>query len=336
MSRRGRTAQRPHASLSLDADNLWAYQMIHGDNGWDRFPTYLDRLTDVVLPALAERDMTITFFVVGQDAALAVNRLAITRLVEAGHEIGNHSFRHQPWMHRYTIEELHIELERTEEALGAITGERPVGFRGPGYSVSPDVLRVLSDRGYHYDCSTLPTIVGPLARRYYFRSAELSAEQRAERAHLFGSARDGLRRLKPYLWDLGDTTLLEIPVTTMPFTRVPMHLSYVLHLATISPELGFRYFAGALRLCRLAGVEPSILVHPLDVLGADDVDSLRFFPAMTMTGAAKQVIVGRCLDELAHQFTVLPLREHAATIRSSNRLPTKPATTTALSLDRAT
>jgi hypothetical protein len=217
-------------------------------------------------------------------------------------------------LHRYTTNELHVELQRAEEALEDITGVRPTGFRAPGYSLSPDVLRVLSDRGYRYDCSTLPTVVGPLARKYYFRSAKLSADQRAERAHLFGSARDGLRPLKPYLWQVGDQTLLEIPVTTMPLVRVPIHVSYVLYLAGVSPALALQYFANSLRLCRLRGIEPSILLHPLDFLGADDVESLSFFPGMTMTGATKRATVVRCLDELAKQFDVVTMARHAELI----------------------
>lgn len=59
------------------------------------------------------------------------------------------------------------------------TGKRPVGFRGPGYSLSPTVLDVLAERGYEYDCSTLPTYIAPLARAYYFlNSPEMSDEER--------------------------------------------------------------------------------------------------------------------------------------------------------------
>lgn len=317
------------ASLSLDADNLWAYQMTHGDPGWEEFPTYLDELVAHVLPGLAARGLSITFFVVGKDASLDRNHDAIGAMAAAGHEIGNHSFRHQPWLHRYTVGELHTEFERAEDALGAVTGHRTVGFRGPGYSLSPDVLRVLVDRGYEYDCSTLPTVIGPLARWYYFRSAKLDATQREERANLFGSARNGLRPLQPYDWEVGADRLLEIPVTTMPFVRVPFHLSYVLYLAGISDELAVRYFASALRVCRLAGVEPSILLHPLDFLGADDVDSLRFFPGMTMEGSHKREVIWRCIDVMCERHRVVGMREHAASIRASGRsLDTKPASAT--------
>src|SRR4029077_2266443 len=115
-------------------------------------------------------------------------------------------------------EEVVKELEMTETAIAQVTGERPVGFRGPGSSLSPVVLDVLAERGYEYDCSTLPTYIGPLARAYYFfRSPHLSADEIAKRKNLFGGFSDGLRSLKPYKWQIGNRSLVEIPLTTMPF-----------------------------------------------------------------------------------------------------------------------
>jgi peptidoglycan-N-acetylglucosamine deacetylase len=316
---------KPLASLSLDLDNLWSYQMTHGDAGWDRYATYLDVVVPIVLELLAARDQRITFFVVGQDAALERNHHAIRAIADDGHEIGNHSFRHEPWLHRYSPSQIDDELKRTEDALVALTGKRPVGFRGPGYSLSEDVLLGLVDRGYEYDCTTLPSVIGPLARWYFFRSVELTAEQRAERGHLFGSARECMRPLHPYEWEVGSDRLLELPVTTVPIARVPMNLSYVLFVAGYSTGIARRYFANALRLCRLRRVEPSILLHPLDFLGADDVSELGFFPGMGMDGVRKRAVVAACVDELRRQFRVIPMIEYASAVRARGNLRTLPA-----------
>jgi len=317
------SAAKSIASLSLDADNLWAYQMTHGDPGWDTYPTYLDALADTVLPMLDDLGLKITFFVVGQDAALEKNHRAVAAFAAAGHEIGNHSFKHQPWLHRYTLDEIHKELAHTEQALEEVTGQRTIGFRGPGYSLSPDLLRALMDRGYEYDASTLPTVIGPLARRYYFRSAKLNEQQRVERAHLYGRARDGLQRLKPFRWVAGPQSLIEIPVTTMPLARIPIHFSYVLYLAGPSRAAAYRYFAGALRMCSLRGVQPSLLLHSLDFLGADDVDSLAFFPGMDQTGASKREVIAHCLKMFNERFQVVPMREHAHALAADDSLPTR-------------
>jgi hypothetical protein len=309
---------KPLASLSLDLDNEWSYLKTHGDASWEALPSYLDVAVPRALEMLHGLGLTITFFIVGQDAALERNHEAIASLSRAGHEIGNHSFHHEPWMHKYSEAQVRDELSRTEDALSALTGSVPIGFRGPGYSLSPTVLKVLVETGYLYDASTLPTVVGPLARAFYFRSAKLDEQQREERGDLFGSATEALRPLGPYRWDVGTEGLIEIPVTTMPGLRVPFHVSYLLYLAGRSPELARSYFRTALFMCRSAHVAPSILLHPLDVLGGDDVASLSFFPGMAMSGKVKRELVSGFLALLSERFEVCTMRDHAAAVAGTS------------------
>ncbi len=308
---------KPLASLSLDLDNEWSYLKTHGDPQWEALPSYLDVAAPRALDLLESLDLTITFFVVGQDAALERNHDAIGALAAAGHEIGNHSFKHEPWLQRYTNAELRDELARAEDAIAAVTDRVPVGFRGPGYSLSTTVLNVLAERGYLYDASTLPTIIGPLARAFYFRSTKLDADQREERAELFGGASDALRPLRPYRWNVGTEGIVEIPVTTLPGLRVPFHVSYLLYLAGRSPALARAYFRTALLTCRATKVAPSILLHPLDILGGDDVSSLSFFPGMAMSGKEKRELVEGFLALLAERYEICTVGEHAAAVSGS-------------------
>jgi len=312
---------RPPASLSLDLDNLWSYLKIHGDREWESFPSYLDVVVPRVLAFFAARGLRITFFVVGQDAVREENREPLAALGAAGHEIGNHSFRHESWLHLYSEAELEEELGRAEEAIERATGQRPVGFRGPGFSLSASTLAVLARRGYRYDASTLPTFVGPLARAYYFRSAGLTAEERRQRSVLFGKFSEGLRPIRPYRWRVGEGRLVEIPVTTMPILRTPIHLSYVLYLDLVSPLLGRLYFNHALRLCRLSGVQPSILLHPLDFIGCDDTEALSFFPGMRRPSAWKLARVSEHLASLEKWFEVVSVGEHVERLERGARLP---------------
>src|SRR5687768_5292284 len=115
---------KPIASLSLDLDNKWSYMKTHGDAGWETFPSYLDLVVPRVLSFLKERDLKITFFIVGQDAALEKNRHALSSIAAAGHEIGNHSFNHEPWLHLYSKAEIIEEFEKTERALFDATGHQ--------------------------------------------------------------------------------------------------------------------------------------------------------------------------------------------------------------------
>ena len=314
---------KPNASLSLDLDNLWVYLKTHGDSGWESFPSYLEVVVPRALEFLRDRSLRITFFVVGQDASLEKNREAIASLSAAGHEIGNHSFSHEPWLHLYSEERIESELSRTEDHIQSVTGIRPVGFRGPGFSLSETVLRALQRRGYEYDATTFPTFIGPLARAYYFRTARLSKDEKEKRRLLFGRLAEGLRPNKPYRWDLGDERLLEIPVTTFPILKIPIHVSYLHYLTEFSPLLARLYFRAALFFCRLVGVEPSLLLHPLDFMGAEDAREFAFFPGMGLTRSLKIAQVGAYLDEMERRFNLLTMREHAARIASEGSLPVR-------------
>ncbi len=150
------------------------------------------------------------------------------------------------------------------------------------------MLGILEERGHEFDASTLPSYLGPLARMYYFRTAKLSAEERDRRKELFGRFSDGLRPVKPYYWDLpGGKRLLEIPVTTMPVFKTPFHFSYLVFLAGFSETLMTAYLRVAILACRMTGTEPSFLLHPLDIIGGDQVPELAFFPGMDVPSARK-------------------------------------------------
>ena len=299
-------------SLSLDLDNLWSYLKTHGDAGWDSYPSYLNVVVPRVLDFLDARGVRITWFIVGRDAADPAHRAALREISARGHEVGNHSFNHEPWLHLYSEEAIRDELARTEDAIELATGERPVGFRGPGFSFSPTLLNVLAERGYRYDASTFPTFLGPLARMYYFATAKgLTAGEKAQRAKLFGTVGEGFRPLSPYTWATAAGPLLEIPVTTMPLFRVPFHLSYLLYLDGYSRTLARAYLRLAIVMCKLARVEPSVLLHPLDFLGGDDTDRLSFFPAMTRPSAVKLAFVSEVFATLARHFDLVPMGEHA-------------------------
>jgi hypothetical protein len=307
---------KPIASLSLDLDNKWSYMKTHGDAGWDQYPTYLDRVVPRFLKVLRERELRMTVFVVGQDASRDENFEPLASISEAGHEIGNHSFKHEPWLHLYSEQELITELAQTEEHLERVTGQCPIGFRGPGFSFTPTLLQILVRRGYAYDGSTFPTFLGPLARMYYFLSTRLDKDQREERRELFGRFSEGFRPLRPFPWTFPEGQLMEIPVTTMPVFKTPIHASYILYLAQFSQLAAKSYWKMALTMCRLTGIAPSLLLHPLDFMGCDDDSDLAFFPAMGRPAEPKTQLVGWMIDEMAKHYDVRPMKDHAASLQS--------------------
>lgn len=312
---------KPIASISLDLDNLWSYQRTHGDPGWKERRSYFPALMPPLLDLLDQLACRITFFVVGADAAIPQNVPLLRMIIARGHEIGNHSFQHECWLHRYSREQIDTELGMAEDAIVAATGERPRGFRGPGFSWSPVLLEVLAQRGYLYDASALPTYLGPVARAYFLATARLSAEQRRKRRDLFGSFRDGMRPVGAYRWRLaGGRELLEIPVTTVPLVKTPFHMSYLIYLSRFSRSLMRAYLLSAVKLCRRMGINPSFLLHPLDVLDAGDAPELRFFPGMDVPAQTKRALVRDVMAVLADHFTLVPMSSHAVQAVAHDRL----------------
>ncbi len=302
---------KPLASLSLDLDNKWAYLKTAGNPKWESFPSYFNLCVPRFVDFLAQRNLSITVFVVGQDAVLEKNHESIRMISDAGHEIANHSFHHEPWLHLYTPGQLEKEFDTTENAIQKITGRKPVGFRGPGFSLSDEVLRTLMRRGYKYDCSTFPTYLGPLARLYFFLRSGLTNEEKEDRKELFGKVRDGLQSNMPFEWHWRGRRLVEVPVTTMPLFKAPIHGSYVLYLAKFSVTLAKLYFWSALKMCKLAGVEPSILLHPLDFMGQEDDEDLAFFPAMDQPAQKKIDLMSDCMEMLTNNFEVVNMLQYA-------------------------
>lgn len=301
--------------LSLDLDNQWSYLKTQGDTAWKSFPSYLDKFVEIALPVLQRNGLNITFFVVGQDAALEKNEAALKTIADAGYEIANHSFSHEPWFHLLDRSDIVREIAVSEHHIERVTGQKPVGFRGPGFSHSRTMLEVLAERDYLYDASQFPTFLGPLARLYFFcNSGDLSREEKEKRMHLFGKFSDCFKSLHAYRHKLEKGSLIEIPVTTMPIFRLPFHQSYLNYLATWNRHLGTIYGRFSFTLCRALGVTPSFLLHPLDFLGGDDVNGMSFFPGMQLTTAEKLNHLETLLGYLTRHFELIDMKTYCNTI----------------------
>ena len=309
------------ACISLDLDDQWSYMKVHGDAGWESFPSYLDVVIPIVLDVLDELDIKITFFIVGQDAAIEKNHNVLRTIVERGHEVGNHSFHHESWLQSYSKEKIEEEIINAEEAIFEATGQRPTSFRGPGFSWSNDLLMVLKKRKYIFDASLLPTYISPLMRQYYFWKSTLSKEEKESMKELFGSFKEGFYPLKPFLWQFNNNQeLLEIPVTTMPILKLPFHQSYLLYISNISVGLMKLYLNFAISMCKITGTQPSFLLHPLDLIGADHVPELSFFPGMNIKSEQKLKVFKTAMQILKKNFELVNMSQFADSLSPYKKL----------------
>jgi peptidoglycan/xylan/chitin deacetylase (PgdA/CDA1 family) len=105
--------------------------------------------TALVLPALLERGLAGTFFVVagriGQPGY--VGPADVEALLEAGMEIGSHGMTHRPWR-RLSRPELWVELEGAKAALEAAVRRPVVAAACPFGSYDRRVLKALRGAGF--------------------------------------------------------------------------------------------------------------------------------------------------------------------------------------------
>lgn len=88
----------------------------------------IDGTLEGILATLAASDIRSTFFVVGDQLERSTG--AGRRLVEAGHELGNHSYSHER-MILTSAAAARVEVERTDALIRAAGHRGPILFRAP-------------------------------------------------------------------------------------------------------------------------------------------------------------------------------------------------------------
>src|SRR4029079_13382116 len=94
-----------------------------------------------------------TFFLLGM--SVANHRELVGEIVRRGHEPASHGYAHAR-IYDQTPDELRADLERSVEAIATATGQRPVAYRAPAFSINrrtPWAYEVLAAAGFRYDSS---------------------------------------------------------------------------------------------------------------------------------------------------------------------------------------
>lgn len=145
-------------AVSVDLDEIPNYFAIHGlppPVGSEQTLVY-----DVAFDRLAAlaRDLSIplTLFAIGADLTRPEAAAKLRGAREAGFEVANHSLDHRYDLVRLGRLEILRQVEEGAKAIERATGVRPVGFRAPGYTITDEVVNVLTEAGVAYDSSVFP------------------------------------------------------------------------------------------------------------------------------------------------------------------------------------
>lgn len=107
---------------------------------------YDDRPLGDILAALDRHGYHATFFIAGVFADKFPQ--SVRRIADAGMEIGNHSWNH-PAFTKLSNSEIDRQLNRTNDLITKITGEKPNLFRPPFGARDNRVRQKLADEGFH-------------------------------------------------------------------------------------------------------------------------------------------------------------------------------------------
>ena len=299
------------AGLSVDVDSVASHLEGYGferppDDGM-AYETALPRALDL----FDELGARATFFLIAEEAE--AHPETVREIVRRGHEIGSHSMTHRLPFADMSEERSQSEVVESKALLERISGGRVEGFRAPSWDTDSDLMARLGRAGYRYDASAYPSILLPLLRRSIAaRSAGGSVRTRSGLWDgVFGPA-------GPHRIASGDETMVEIPVATTPFARLPYYhtLCYVL------PEPVFRLIGAAARSRR---GPTSYQFHAVDFLGTveDRLDSrIARHPGMEVALSRKLGLARDSLSTLSRSRRVVPLRDIAGLVdgvRSGHR-----------------
>jgi polysaccharide deacetylase family protein (PEP-CTERM system associated) len=139
-----------------DYFQVYALERFVDRSEWDRFPSRVERNTDVILELLDRHGATGTFFTLGWVADK--HPAIVRRIVDAGHEIASHG-----WWHRKVTmlsrAQFREDVYAAKMALEQVSGHPVLGYRAPSFSITPGfewAFDVLLETGYRYDSSLFP------------------------------------------------------------------------------------------------------------------------------------------------------------------------------------
>jgi len=301
------------AAVSVDLDEIPNYFGIHGleePSGFARNLVY-DVAVARLLALATDLEIPLTLFAIGRDLERPEAASQLKTAVSLGFEVGDHTFDHRYDLVRLGAGEIRFQIEEGASAILRATGQRPVGFRAPGYTVSDSVMDTLSELGFLYDTSVFPcppywlakatklgmiALLGRKSRSVLDSPAVLRAPTRPYRVG------------RPY-WTRGGG-IVELPVQVTRGPRLPF----------IGTTLSLAGSVGAKSLARMCVGEPMINleIHGIDVLDADDgLEALRRHqPDVRIPWSQKALALRSAVEALrAKGYAFVTLREAAEQVR---------------------
>jgi len=193
------SAPRLSVCLTFDFDALspWVFEMAEGNVAALSRGEFGAVAVPRILALLRRHEIRASFYIPGH-TALAYPDL-VRSIAADGHEIGHHGWVHEG-LSRLDPNKEREYLVRGLEALDAVAGVRPAGYRAPGVDVSVNTVEILLEHEFVYDASFSGSDFEP----YYLRRGDRFP---TDGPYVFGETVElvGI----PFSWGLSDFQYFE-------------------------------------------------------------------------------------------------------------------------------
>jgi peptidoglycan-N-acetylglucosamine deacetylase len=137
-------------TFDLDAETLWLARDPDSANKpvWLSQGRYGPREgLPRILSLLARHEIRTTFFIPG----MVIERYPdqVRRIIEAGHEIGHHSYSHR-WLDTLDEVQERDEMQRGADIIQRVTGRAPKGYRSPAAEFTSHTVDLMIEFGIKY------------------------------------------------------------------------------------------------------------------------------------------------------------------------------------------
>jgi Predicted xylanase/chitin deacetylase len=230
--------EKPKIILQIDCDSEIALSAHYSYTSYAfGYEVYYNAL-NVFQSLLSQYNLKATFFVVGKDLENKEKCDKLKNLILYGHEVANHTYSHPNCLSKMLSSEIREEIEKTNQICLEKLGVAPKGFRAPNFDISLNVLNVLDDMGFYYDCSILFSPWKPILKLFKgynpFKAGYLGKN------NLFFSRKYPYNpKINKQGTNFCKGTIIEIPITTFPYIKFPCNFSYLL---AMPKSLGYGVF----------------------------------------------------------------------------------------------
>jgi peptidoglycan/xylan/chitin deacetylase (PgdA/CDA1 family) len=173
-------------TVDFDAVSSWIHSFDKADSPRDlsRGLFGVDVGAPRLLDVFDKHDVTTTWFVPGHTVESFPDAVEDVWTDRNGHDIQHHGWSHtRPTTYADEASE-RADIERGIDAIEALTGRQPVGYRSPSWDFSSNTLSLLQELGFEWDSSQMASEFNPYFLREGWQAPVDAPYERGERTDI--------------------------------------------------------------------------------------------------------------------------------------------------------